>query len=116
MPALPDNLTQAEMILRVRHERMVELCYEECRYFDVRRWAEAFNGSQLYQKYFKIPCESLTAMWITKNPDDTYTYERRVGDLKNASTQARDVLLPIPENEANNLYSLTNTRWQNSGW
>ena len=120
MPALPENLSQAEMILRVRHERMVELCYEECRYFDVRRWAEAFNSSELYQKYFKIPCEKLTAMRITrtKNPDDTYsyTYERRVDDLKNASTQARDVLLPIPENEANNLYSLTNVRWQNSGW
>lgn len=116
MPALPDNLSQAEMILRVRHERMVELCYEECRYFDVRRWAEAFSGSQLYQQYFKIPCERLTVMWITKNPDDTYTYERRTDLLRNASTQPRDVLLPIPETEANNLYSLTNKRWQNSGW
>ena len=116
MPALPDNLTQAEMILRVRHERMVELCYEECRHFDVRRWAEAFAGSQLYQQYFKIPCERLTVMWITKNPDDTYTYERRTDLLRNASTQPRDVLLPIPETEANNLYSLTNKRWQNSGW
>ena len=116
MPALPDNLTQAEMFLRVRLERMVELCYEECRYFDVRRWAEAFAGSQLYQQYFKIPCERLTVMWITKNPDDTYTYERRTDLLRNASTQPRDVLLPIPETEANNLYSLTNKRWQNSGW
>lgn len=116
MPALPDDLTQAEMILRVRHERMVELCYEECRYFDVRRWAEAFAGSQLYQQYFKIPCERLTVMWITKNPDDTYTYERRTDLLRNASTQPRDVLLPIPETEANNLYSLPNKRWQNSGW
>lgn len=116
MPALPDDLTQAEMILRVRHERMVELCYEECRYFDVRRWAEPFAGSQLYQQYFKIPCERLTVMWITKNPDDTYTYERRTDLLRNASTQPRDVLLPIPETEANNLYSLTNKRWQNSGW
>lgn len=117
MPALPDNLTQAEMILRVRHERMVELCYEECRYFDVRRWAEAFTSSKLYQQYFLIPCQNLTAMWITKNPDGTYTYERRVGStLRNGSTQPRDVLLPIPESEANNLYSLTNTRWQNSGW
>ena len=116
MPALPDDLTQAEMILRVRHERMVELCYEECRYFDVRRWAEAFAGSQLYHQYFKIPCERLTVMWITKNPDDTYTYERRTDLLRNASTQPRDVLLPIPETEANNLYSLTNKRWQNSGW
>ena len=116
MPALPDDLTQAEMILRVRHERMVELCYEECRYFDVRRWAEAFAGSQLYQQHFKIPCERLTVMWITKNPDDTYTYERRTDLLRNASTQPRDVLLPIPETEANNLYSLTNPRWQNSGW
>ncbi len=56
-------------------------------------------------------------MWITKNPDDTYTYERPDGPpAERRATQPRDVLLPIPETEANNLYSLTNKRWQNSGW
>ena len=114
MPLLPANLTQSEMILRVRQERMVELCYEECRYFDVRRWAEAYTSSKLYQD-FKLRCQNLTAMWITKNSDGSYTYERRV-NLSNSSTQPRDVLLPIPENEAQTLYSLTNKRWQNSGW
>lgn len=115
MPALPDNLTQEEMIRRVRQERMVELCYEECRYFDVRRWAEAYSSSEHYQKEFKLRCQNLTAMWITKADDGTYTYERRA-NLNNASTQPRDVLLPIPESEAQTLYSLTNKRWQNSGW
>ena len=37
MPKLPDNLSQAEMVLRVRNERQVELAWEECRYFDLRR-------------------------------------------------------------------------------
>lgn len=70
----------------------------------------------LYVSFVKSVQFVCAIIWITKNPDDTYTYERRTDLLRNASTQPRDVLLPIPETEANNLYSLTNKRWQNSGW
>ena len=115
MPALPSGLGQDEMRQRVRNERMVELCYEECRYFDVRRWAESYESSELYQD-FKLRCSNVTGMWITRNEEDgTYTYERRT-NLSNQSTRPRDLLLPIPENEAQTLYALTNKRWQNSGW
>ncbi len=115
MPDLPAGLTQAEMILRVRQERMVELAYEECRYFDVRRWAEGYESSVLY-KDFKLRCNSLTAMWITKDPvTGDLTYERKA-NIANNSTRPRDLLLPIPESEAQKLYVLTNKRWQNSGW
>lgn len=114
MPELPAGLSQAEMLLRVRQERMVELCYEECRYFDVRRWAVASVNSAGY-KDFKLRCQSLTGMWITKSPDNQLIYTRK-SDLKNGSTGTRDLLLPIPESEAQTLYSLTNRRWQNSGW
>lgn len=47
MPALPAGLSQGEMRDRIRNERRVELCFEEHRFFDVRRWklGEAlFNG------------------------------------------------------------------------
>ena len=60
-------------------------------------------------------CGTLDFTYV-QNSDGTYTYERRTNTLRNASTQPRDVLLPIPETEANNLFSLTNKRWQNSGW
>lgn len=114
MPDLPAGLSQEEMILRVRQERMVELVYEECRYFDVRRWAVAYERDPTFQD-FNLRCGKLTAMWITKNPDGSFNYERRTY-LKNSSTRPRDLLLPIPENEAQRLYSYTGRRWQNTGW
>ncbi len=114
MPELPEGLSQEEMILRVRQERRVELCYEECRYFDVRRWSEAYSASQLYKKNLE-PCGKLTSMWITPNEDGTFTYERRVS-LTNNSTHYYDALLPIPQTEAQTLLSLTNKTWQNYGW
>lgn len=115
MPALPEGLSQKEMIARVRNERMVELCYEEVRYFDVRRWAEGYENSELF-KEFKLRCNKITAMWITQEEDGSFTYERKVGDLVNNSTRPRDLLLPIPETEAQTLYTLTGKRWQNTGW
>lgn len=115
MPDLPTDLTDEELILRVRQERMVELVYEECRYFDVRRWAESYRSSVLFQE-FNMRCNKLTSMWITKDPlSGDLTYERKVL-LSNNSTNPRDLLLPIPEKEAQNLYSYTNKRWQNAGW
>ena len=117
MPALPAGLTQEQMRALIRKERMVELCYEECRYFDMRRWAEAYESSE-YFKDFKLRCNNLTAMFITVDPETgALTYERKVGgDLVNKSTQPRDLLLPIPEDEAQTLFTLTGKRWQNTGW
>jgi len=41
MPALPAGLSQADMRLRIWHERRVELALEGLRYFDLRRWGVA---------------------------------------------------------------------------
>jgi starch-binding outer membrane protein, SusD/RagB family len=41
MPALPANLTQAEMRDRIRHERRVEFAAEGLRYQDIKRWKTA---------------------------------------------------------------------------
>jgi hypothetical protein len=41
MPALPANLSQADMRTRIQHERRVELALEGFRYFDLRRWGLA---------------------------------------------------------------------------
>ncbi|MBB6126684.1 RagB/SusD family nutrient uptake outer membrane protein [Mucilaginibacter lappiensis] len=41
MPALPTNLSQADMRTRIQHERRIELALEGFRYFDLRRWGIA---------------------------------------------------------------------------
>jgi len=38
MPDLPAGLSQAEMRDKIRHERRIELVYEEHRFYDIRRW------------------------------------------------------------------------------
>ncbi len=43
MPALPAGLTQDAMRTRIRHERRVEMAFEEHRFFDIRRWKIAEN-------------------------------------------------------------------------
>ena len=114
MPALPDGLSQASMRQRIQNERMVELAYEECRYFDLRRWVDPSLLSSV--RGFQLRCKNLTAMHITKTGTD-YDYSREPGgDLVNLSTNSKDLLLPIPQAEAEILYSLTGVKWQNAGW
>lgn len=49
MPALPAGLTQIAMRTKIRHERRVEMAFEEQRFWDIRRWkiAETVLNGQL---------------------------------------------------------------------
>lgn len=47
MPNLPAGLTQSDMRIRIRHERRVEMAFEEQRFWDIRRWkiaGDVLNG------------------------------------------------------------------------
>ena len=100
MPVLPAGLSQSQMRDRIRNERRVELCFEEHRFFDVRRWnvGEAiFNGP-------------VKGMRITKTGTTTFTYtpfivETRVFTNKN-------YLYPISQTELSKAPSLQ----QNPGY
>ncbi len=49
MPNIPDSETGDALKERYRNEREVELCYEQLRYFDIRRWMiapEAYKNAQ----------------------------------------------------------------------
>lgn len=52
MPVIPAGLTQAQMRTRIQNERRVELCFEEHRIFDVRRW-------KLGSVYFNTPVHGM---------------------------------------------------------
>jgi len=110
MPALPADLSPAELILRIRNERRIELAWEEQRYFDVRRWQTPDGDLSELNKW-------LTAMVITKNGNGSYTYTRRnISNNPRGGYQNRDLLLPLPLNEAATLESVTGQKWQNPGW
>jgi hypothetical protein len=110
MPSLPDNLTQAELILRVRNERRVELAWEEHRFYDLRRWQKP-DGD------LSETCRWVTAIVITKNADGGYTYTRTSPySSPRGGSSNRDLLMPIPLAEASRLESITGEKWQNPGW
>ncbi|MDR1156430.1 MAG: RagB/SusD family nutrient uptake outer membrane protein [Bacteroidales bacterium] len=109
MPGFPDNLSQADLILRIRNERRVELAWEEQRYFDLRRWQSPDGDLSATCKYF-------TAMVITDN-GGTLTYTRRsISDNPRGGWSNRDLLMPVPLDEVSRLDPLTGQKWQNPGW
>lgn len=63
MPAI--TAAGADLLEAIKHERRIELAFEEHRYFDVRRWKEA-------PKYFG---STVHAISIKKYPDGKKTYE-----------------------------------------
>ncbi len=98
LPAFPAGMDNATFWTRYQKERMVELAFENHRFWDVRRWKE---GS----KFFK----SITQMKLTLNDDGSVTYTRQ-----NVSRQWDDkmYLFPIPQSERLKNPNLT----QNPGW
>lgn len=90
----------------VRHERRIELAFEENRFFDVRRWTSNEED---------IPMEGIcTGMQIEKKGFSS-TYTRFVVGTK-ASAAAKWHFLPIPLAEASTLEEQTGVSWQNYGW
>ncbi|MBE7170881.1 MAG: RagB/SusD family nutrient uptake outer membrane protein [Williamsia sp.] len=88
MPNLPTGLTQAQMRDRIHNERRVELCFEDHRFFDVRRWKE---GESFFNK-------TVTGMRITANAAGQPTaYERFPVQAK--VFQAKNYWYPFPQTE-----------------
>ncbi len=85
-PALA-GLTQAEMREKIRNERRVELCFEEHRFFDVRRW-------KLGMTYFTEPVRKVQ---ITKETNGTLTYGYPVWEQRDYKEFQN--VLPIPQTE-----------------
>ncbi len=88
MPPLPEGLSQAEMRERIRHERRIELAFEEHRFYDVRRWMIA-------EETGNVPAYGIE---ITKAEDGTLTYERKIA-LEGRSFKPKHYWLPIPRAE-----------------
>lgn len=104
MPPFPAGMSTAEFEQKYRNERRVELAIEEHRFYDVRRW-KILNESDKF----------VTGMEITKNPDDTFTYERFRFDDRLSNTD-KFLIYPIPQDEVNKIIAISGENWQNPGW
>lgn len=99
LPVLPAGLTKDQMRNRIQNERRVELCFEEHRFFDVRRWKKG-------EEFFNKP---VSGMRITKT-GTTFTYE--VIPVENRVFTEKNYRFPFPQSELNRTTKLQ----QNPGW
>lgn len=88
MPELPAGLSQTEMRERIRHERRIELAFEEHRFYDVRRWMIASQTEN----------EDAKGINIVKETNGTKTYSVKTA-LQGKSFQNKHYWLPIPRFE-----------------
>ena len=94
---LPEGLNQDQMRERIRHERKIELCFENHRFWDVRRWkiAETVDAGKVHK------------VNIDAAGNITYpVFQNRVFD------PAKSYLFPIPQGEIDKNRLLE----QNPGW
>lgn len=101
MPDLPENLTQDQMREKIRHERRVELAFEDFRFFDIRRWriAEEVCNNVYIQGYD-----------VTKGKDGGFYTIVNVGDP--LVFEKKHYLYPLPTKEI----LLNSALEQNPGW
>ncbi len=113
MPAY-SGMTQAELRERIRNERRIELCFEDHRYFDERRW-KIFEGQTMtseigkpyYQQYYNLYGVTVT------NPNNPH-YEYRPADTypTRAFVSPKSYLFPLPDADVKRAPNLG----QNPGW
>lgn len=95
LPPLTRNFTQPNLQEKIRNERRVELCFEEHRVYDVRRWKKGMT-------YFNTP---VYRMNVVKNAGGTLTYSKVI--LENRAYQEKYNLFPIPQIEIERNRKLT---------
>jgi hypothetical protein len=86
--------SKEELRKRIHNERRVELCFEEHRFYDVRRWKE---GETTFNK-------PVTGMRIIQLSPTTLSYTPFV--VENRAFAAKNYLYPISQNELNKAPSL----------
>ncbi len=101
MPNLPAGLTKEQMRERIMNERRVEFCFEELRFYDVRRW-------KLGTTYFNKP---ITGVKIIVDADENpVSFEKFVVETRLWDEKMN--LFPIKQDE---IYKAPKLE-QNPGW
>ncbi|RQO65316.1 RagB/SusD family nutrient uptake outer membrane protein [Pedobacter sp. KBW06] len=87
MPAVA-AVGQADMRTAIRHERQIELAFEEHRFYDVRRW-------KIAEVTENLPCRGII---ITKNNDGSFSFAGKIA-LDGRKFEPKHYWLPIPRAE-----------------
>lgn len=101
MPVLATGLSKDAMRAAIRHERRVELAFEESRFWDIRRW----------KQLLELANKPVTGIRIVQGADKTLTFSR-LPNVRTRTMQERQYLAPIPQRDIDANKNLT----QNPGW
>ncbi|WP_256011388.1 RagB/SusD family nutrient uptake outer membrane protein [Desertivirga xinjiangensis] len=104
MPPLSENLNQDQLREAIRHERAIELAFEDHRWYDLIRWKIAKE----------VITKPMKGMDVVKNADGTFTYNVVTLPV-NYQKKFEDhmYLYPIPRNE---IFKSKGVLTQNPNW
>jgi hypothetical protein len=104
MPVIPAGLTKDQMRVAIRHERAIELAFEDHRWYDIMRWTVG-------PTVLTVP---MNGMKVVKNADGSFTYTPTVlgASFQKIYTPIQD-RYPIPRSE---IYKSKGVLVQNPGW
>lgn len=98
MPAFPASLSPGDFLNKLKNERMVELAFEDQRFWDIRRWKMADKTTDIY------------GVEITKKGDNSFTYKKTL--VEKRIFKDCMYLYPIPQSEI----FINGALKQNPGW
>jgi hypothetical protein len=101
MPSVIAN-NQAEMRNRIKHERQIELAFEDHRYWDLLRWKDAES----------LLNQPLKGIRVTKNNGGNYTYTEFVVERR-SFVAPKMYCYPLPQIEISKSNGILS---QNAGW
>ena len=104
LPALPKDLTREQMRDRIKHERRIELAFENHRFFDLRRWKDAAKSEAQ-------PIHSLN-IYAGKTRQDDAFYQRTVCEQR-VFVAPQHYFFPIQQTEID---KNRDRLLQNPGW
>lgn len=113
MPAY-SGMDQTALRERIQNERRIELCFEDHRFFDCRRW-KLFEGQNATSetslpRYKQI--YNLYGVSIRENTGTTFNYGLSEKYSRQTFNSPKNYLFPIPFDELQRISGMT----QNTGW
>lgn len=108
------NMTQARLRERIRNERRIELCFEDHRFFDERRWklfADQTISNEKNLPFYK-QVYNIYGVTVTPNASTKYTYGGAQKHPTRAFNSPKNYFFPLPDSEVKKAPNLK----QNAGW
>lgn len=105
MPDLPEGLSQSEMRERIKNERAVELCFEDHRLWDIRRWMDAEKEGVMQGAFYKV------TIWKNSGDGLDQQCDYEISKYETRTFHRKMYLHPIQESEVNKGYLTQNPGW-----